>query len=131
MFPGSNLLDDAFEAIDSIEIQYLKWGSRTKNGVGQWASIFEAAKPVEASVQAVSRDKYVQLGLDLQKEYYNVFASLEATDINRDQAGDRFVFPNGRTYQVESSNDWFGIDGGWQGGTGWVGPILCVRVPNK
>lgn len=126
--PGSNLLDDATTVISTIEVQYQKYMSRVKNAVGQWVSAYADPVGKQASVQAVPRQTYNQLGLDLQKQYVNLFISLDVTDLDRDVTGDRFTLPDGRLYQLESQTDWYGIDGGWQGGTGWVGPLLCVAV---
>lgn len=126
--PGSNLLDDATMVINTIEIQYMAFTSRVTNAVGQWVTTYGASVPVQASIQAVPRNIYQQLGLDLQKQYINVFASLAVTDLDRDVTGDRFVLPDGRLYQIQSQSDWYGIDGGWQGSVGWVGPLLCVAV---
>lgn len=63
-----------------------------------------------ASVQAVPRDTYVRMGLDLQRNYVSVFASVDAIDLERDAQGDRFVF-DGSEYQIESENSWFLRDG--------------------
>lgn len=129
--PGSNLLDDATTVINTAIVDYMPYVSRAKNSVGQYVTTYGASVPVEASVQAVPRSVYQQLGLDLQKQYISVFASLQVTDLDRDVTGDRFVLPDGRLYQIQSQTDWFGIDGGWQGGVGWVGPVLCVKVDYK
>jgi hypothetical protein len=124
-------LDDATQVIDTLTIQYVKYLGRVKNAVGQWISSYATPVDVQASVQAVPRTTYNQLGLDLQKQYVNVFVSLDVTDLDRDVSGDQFILPDGRRYQLESQTDWYGIDGGFQGGIGWVGPLLCVAVDYK
>lgn len=128
MIPGSDLLSDAFEAIDSVTIGYCRWLSRTKTPQGQWQNLFSTSVDIEASVQAVPRNLYQQYGLDFQKDYVSIFTEHNITDVTRDDSGDVFIMPNGKQYQAISNNDWYGIDGGWQGGIGWVGPVLCVRL---
>lgn len=130
-FPGSNLLEDAFGAIDPAEVKYKKFMGRVLNNNGDWVTGYAESVDVEASVQAISRTAYKNMELDFQKSYFNLYACMNVNDIDRDQTGDQFIFPDGRIYQVESKTDWFGPDGDWFGETSWVGPILCVRVsPN-
>lgn len=132
MVPGSNLLFQAFAAITPIQVQYYAYSSRVPNAVGQYVTTYAAPIPVTASVQAISRDVYQEYGLDFQKNYAMIFALIDSTDLDRDQTGDQFVLPDGRTYQVQSEADWFGEDGGWQQPgnptSSWVGPLICVKV---
>lgn len=123
MTPGSNLLEDAFDAIDTIEVQHLAYGSRVENAVGQWVTTYADPVVVEASVQAVPRSAYVELGLDFQKQFVQVFANISVNDVARDVTGDRFILDDGLLYQVASQIDWFTHDG-------WVG-VLCVRVTGE
>ena len=120
MIPGSNLLEDAFDAIDTIEIGYMKFAQREENAVGQWVAKYEPVTKIEASVQAVDRKTYVELGLDFQKQYVQVYMSADIIDLDRDTSGDVVILSDSRTYQLESQLDWFPMDG-------WVG-VLCVRV---
>lgn len=125
--PGSNLLSIAFRAIAPIKVQYLQFQSRALNAVGQYISAYAAPVDVMASVQAVSRGAYKQFGLDFQKNYVAIYVSVDAVDIDRNVTGDKFILPDGRIYQLENQDDWFGADGGWQGINGWVG-LLAVKV---
>lgn len=128
MFPGNNLLEDAFAAIDPIEIQYLKYRSRTLSEAGVWITGYESPVPVEASVQAVNRSRYTFMGLDFNKNYCMLFLSLDVLDLQRDSAPDRFILPDDRMYQVVSETDWFGEDGAWATGVnGWTS-VLVVRL---
>ncbi len=56
-----------------------------------------------------------------KKTYYTFYSSVDVLDIIRDTSSDKLGF-NGEIYQVESSNDWFAVDG-------WTG-VLAVRIPN-
>jgi hypothetical protein len=60
--------------------------------------------------------------LDLQKDYFTFYLSNNILDIQRDISGDQVSFM-GKRFQVESSNDWYQLDG-WKG-------MLCVDLgPN-
>jgi hypothetical protein len=120
MTPGSDILAEAFSCIDTHTVQYIKAGQRTKNRAGQFVSEL-SAEPVdyEASVQAVDRKSYVELGLDMNRRYYNIYLSASVQDFAHGTTGDRIEFGT-KKYDVESNNDWFAIDG-------WVG-LLCVEV---
>lgn len=131
MFPGSNLLEDAFMAIDPLEIQYLKFLDRVLSPAGVWISGYADPIPVEASVQAVNRSRYEHMGLDFAKNYIMLYLSQNVIDIQRDNAPDRFILPDGRTYQTVSETDWFGEDGAWATGVnGWTG-VLVVKLPRN
>lgn len=122
MTPGSNILEEAFGAIDTEVCQWIKYTDRTLNAVGQWVTVYAEPVDVDASVQAVSRNTYMQLGLDLQKDYTNIFVPCDTTDLDRDVTGDRMILPDGKIYQIESTSDWYGMDG-------WT-ECLCIRVPS-
>jgi len=119
MIPGSNLLEEAFENIETQLIQYKKFNGRALNAVGQWVNSYLPDQDVEASVQAVNRNTYQQLGLDFQKNYIQIYICLNGVAITRDSAGDRFLY-NGKEYQCDSELSWFEMDG-------WVG-LLAVRL---
>ena len=67
MIPGSNLLSQALTRIAPTEIQWLQFTGRELNDVRQWVSSFADAVTISASVQAVPRSRYKDLGLDFQK----------------------------------------------------------------
>src|SRR6185503_16207345 len=100
MFPGSNLLEDAFLAIDPLEIQWLRFRDRTLSDAGMWITGYDDPVPVEASVQAVNRSRYLQMGLDFNKNYVMLYLSQDVLDLQRDSAPDRFILPDQRVYQV-------------------------------
>lgn len=110
MIPGANLFRAATRIIATSTIQYLKANGRTQNSARQFIASFDAPEPLQASVQAVSRNKYQQLGLDFQKRYIKIFAAQDIIDLGRDTSGDRIIF-NGRLYELNSETDWFVVDG--------------------
>lgn len=111
MVPGSNLLKRASRLIQFTPVLYFPYASRTLNSVGQWTTTYGAFQKLMASVQAVPRDTYVTLGLDLQRNYVNIFVSTNVIDLARDVSGDQFQF-DGRTFQIESQTSWY-IRDGW------------------
>jgi hypothetical protein len=119
VIPGSNLLNRAARLIRLMPIDYYAAAARSANAVGQYVPTFQAPVVIQASVQAVPRDTYVKMGLDLQRNYWMIYTSINAVDLERDSSGDRFVF-NNRMCQIESNNSWFLSDG-------WVG-CLAVEV---
>lgn len=109
--PGSNLLQQAARLIRFTPIDYYVYAGRVQNDVRQWVSSFtQLPKPLYASVQAVQRDSYTQYGLDLQRNYVKVYANRNIIDLERDSAGDRFIY-NGRVFQLESQYTWWHEDG--------------------
>lgn len=121
--PGSNLLASAFGAIQTSEVKWLKFIGRKLNDVGQYVESLAPPVLVQASVQPVNKKAYIQLGLDMKREYVNVYACINATDLDREVAGDRFVTKDGVEWQVQNKNDWYTVDG-------WV-VATCIKVPSQ
>ncbi|MNH03096.1 hypothetical protein D3C81_678170 [compost metagenome] len=117
--PGSDLLAEALQIIETDTIQILKQNVRTLNAAGIYVTTYGEPVDFEASVQAVDRNTYNQLGLDMNKRYIQIYVSDDVNDLTRDTTGDKVHF-NGREYSITSALDWFAIDG-------WVG-LLCVDV---
>jgi hypothetical protein len=119
MIPGSDILNDALSIISSQAITYYKFSGRTLNAVGQDVAVYDAPVTVYGSFQPIQRNFYQQLGLDLQKSYFNLFTSNNIVDVGRDVSGDQVNF-QGQMYQCESLTQWFDMDG-------WV-QIRCVAI---
>jgi len=105
----------------SFDLSYYAFSARVTNDVGYDVPTYATAKTLYGSVQVVPRTLYQHMGLDLQKNYINVYTSNAISDIKRNISGDQIAF-NGSRYQCESITNWHGVDG-------WVS-ILCVEVPN-
>lgn len=128
MFPGSNLLEDAFLAIDPLEIKWLRYRDRVLSDAGMWITGYDDPVVVEASVQAVNRSRYLSMGLDFAKNYVMLYLSQDVLDTQRDSSPDRFILPDNRVYQVVGETDWFGEDGSWAtGANGWTA-VLVVKL---
>lgn len=118
--PGSDLLADAFNCIETVEVEILRQGPRVKNRAGQYVTDYPfPPEPWQASVQAVNRSTYLQNGLDFTKNYVNIYLSADVQDVERNKTGDKVLF-RGRTYEVVGNLDWFELDG-------WIG-LLCVEL---
>lgn len=117
MIPGSNLLKTALSVIATQTISYLRYSGRTLNAARQEVPTYQAAINLKGSLQPVPRHRYEQFGLNLQKSYYTFYASADVIDLARATAGDKFTY-DGKTFQVESNNDWYAVDG-------WKGILAC------
>lgn len=110
MIPGANLLGEAFGLIAQQVVLYRQFNGRTKNDNFEYISSFTAPFELESSVQRVPRQIYKDFDLDFQRNYVNIFAMEDMLDLERDQAGDQFIY-NFRVYQLESQGTWFAQDG--------------------
>lgn len=117
--PGSNLLKRAQKLIKFGAVQYYATTGRTMNTARQWIATFAAASTLSASVQAVPRANYAKEGLDFNKFYVRVFASLKMTTLDRDTSGDRFIY-GGDLYAFAEGENWFAQDG-------WA-TVLAIRI---
>jgi hypothetical protein len=110
--PGSNLLLMALTVLGSTPVDYLKYSARVANAGGVYLTTYLAPVTiVEGSVQAVDRSKYVQYGLDFEKNYVSWFVpEVDAIDLARDVSGDA-IEVLGRRWQLMGSTDWFQVDG--------------------
>lgn len=117
--PGSNLLKTAFRIIAQQTVQYYANTGRTSNQIKQYIPTFAEPVALKGNVQPVPRNKYVQFGLNLNRDYITFYVIKNVLDLERGVAGDRLTF-NNRAFQAQSSNDWFAVDG-------WVG-VICVDI---
>lgn len=119
--PGSNLLKRARKLIKFGSVQYYATTGRTMNTARQWIASFGEAATLSASVQAVPRANYQKEGLDFNKFYVRVWASLAMVALDRDTSGDRFIY-NGDLYAFADGENWFQQDG-WS-------TVLACRIKN-
>lgn len=118
--PGANILNLAMGPIARQSLQHRAFVSRAVNAAGDWQSTFATAVTITGSMQPVKKDLYQALGLDLAKNYSNLYTSADVRPVARDREGDLLTF-GGRTWQAISDQDWRGVDG-WR-------KIMCVEVP--
>lgn len=117
MVPGSNLLKSALTVISSQTVDYYKFLSRAVNAAGLLVATYDTPIQLKGSLQPVARSMYEQLGLDFTKNYFIFYSSNNILTTDRNVSGDKIVFQGG-TYQCESTNNWYGVDG-------WTG-TLCI-----
>ena len=110
MIPGANLLNLASRLIRLTPVPYYRYGNRVLNENRIWVSSFYPVTTIPMSVQRVPRDVYMQQGLEFQRNYVSLFASVDLVDLARDAGGDKVLW-GGRWFQIESQNTWFEQDG--------------------
>ncbi len=120
MIPGSNLLNMAMGPIARQSVQWRAWTSRALNAAGDWVSTFAEATTISGSMQPVSTALYMQLGLDLRKNYHHLWTTADVRATTRDREGDLIVF-GGKSWQCQSDRDWRMVDH-WR-------KMLMVEVP--
>lgn len=119
--PGANILKMAERLVSTQSFVYNRFKERETNGIGYDVATYYPPVAVRGSIQPIQRALYAQMGLDLQKNYYNIYLSKGIVDIRRDTSGDQFDF-NCKKYQVLSITDWYAMDG-WD-------QVLVVEVPS-
>ena len=110
----------ALSVIASQQIVYLAYVSRSVNSIGLYEDVYASPVTVFGSIQPVPRTLMQTLGLDLQKQYVNIFVPQDVVDIARDITSDKFQF-SGKTYKGISLTAWHSVDG-WS-------EILAIMVP--
>ena len=117
--PGANVLRKAFNAVARDRLQYYNAIGRTSNSAGQDVTEYAEGKTIRGSFQPIQKNKYVHLGLDLQKSYFYLYISKNYIDLQRDVSADQLGF-QGQRFQMQSTADWYHIDG-------WL-QIRCVMI---
>ncbi|QBQ77317.1 hypothetical protein WFH_00029 [Escherichia phage vB_EcoM_WFH] len=86
--PGVNLYRVATKVIGRQPIQYYMYKGRTLDKMRNYVTTYEEPITLLASVQAVLRNQYVELGLELQKNYVKIWVDKDIVDLDRDASGD-------------------------------------------
>lgn len=120
MIPGVNLLNLAMQLIAPQAVVYFRFTGRALNANRDWVNTYAPGEPdEEGSVQAVDRRLYMQLGLDMQKDYVYWITPRDIRAVERERAPDAIEW-DGRRYQCEAITR-------WQAQDGWT-RALCVDV---
>ena len=118
--PGSNLLLDALDLIESQTVTHYPNTGRTMTDAGRWVPGLGAGVAVTVgSLQAVPRSRFQVLGLDYEKNYVTWFVPAHVIGLARDLSGDQIEY-NGQRFQLQTPTNWFAQDG-------WMS-ILCVQI---
>jgi hypothetical protein len=75
--------------------------------------------PLSDSIQAIDRNLYEKLGLELSRYYVMIYTDNPLLVVERGTSGDQIEF-NGARYDLLSDTDWTPQDG-WRG-------VLAVRL---
>lgn len=110
MIPGQNILNMAMGTIATTAVDLYRFNARDTNAAGIMVSDYLPAVEIRGSLQPVPRTNYQQLGLDLQKRYWNFYASHPLIDPDRDVSGD-IINGTGRQFNAVSVTPWLAIDG--------------------
>jgi hypothetical protein len=120
MVPGSNLLGMALSVIQPQTIGHHAWAGRTIDDAGEYVTTYADPVDIEGSMQAVNKKLYQTLGLNLAKNYAQLYTSANVRPTSRDRSGDMLEYA-GRWWLAESDMNWSAQDG-WR-------KLLCVEVP--
>lgn len=105
----SNLLKRANRLIPFEKIVFQKWtGNTFQDGIA--VPTFSEGVELSASVQPVRTEIYEKLGLDFQKDYVTVHASVQMNGTDKQATPDRMIY-DGFVWNVQKSNNWFKYDG--------------------
>ena len=119
MIPGLNILGAAFTAIAQQQIEWYEFSARGQDSAGYYSITYKPPVTARASVQPVNFDRYKNMGLDMAKNYIEVWAELPVDGLQRGEAADQIKF-GGRTFDVEKVVNWYAQDG-WS-------RFICVEV---
>lgn len=108
--PGVNLYRIATKVIAQQPILYYMDAGRVQDAQRNWVTSYAEPVTLMASVQAVLRNQYVELGLEFQKNYVKIWVDKDVVDLDRDASGDYFEF-GGKKYKLEDETTWFEQDG--------------------
>ena len=110
--PGDNLLEDAFQCIDTTEFTYYAFDANATRPDGVKQPGYIDGVPYQGSIQAVDRSQYKEMGLSFSKSYIEIFAIIDIKGIERDRASDQLEWSaDGRRYAVSKEVAWQKIDG--------------------
>lgn len=121
----NNLLNQAFKLIPQQDFQYCKWESKTVNEQGIMINSYATPVAYKGSIQAVEQALYEKLGLDWEKQYRMVYASvfMHGVDVSSDQnTPDRLLF-EGKRWKVIRNTPWYSADG-------WCGVLVVEDTEN-
>ena len=118
--PGANLLGIALRVIQPQTLSHQAFAGREVNSAGDFVTTYAAPVDIIGSMQAVNKKLYQELGLNIAKNYSQLYTSADVRPTSRDREGDRVTY-GGKVWLCESDMNWAAADG-WR-------KLLCVEVP--
>lgn len=127
--PGVNVLGLALAVISPQGFHLFPFVGNVRQPTGVDLPTYGSAKPSQGSIQPVPRRNYETLGLDMAKEYVTLFTPVPVRAIERDGAGDVFVY-GGKYYHAQDRTNWLQQDG-WNEVLGVAIPALASGQVNQ
>ena len=118
--PGSNLLAIALRYINPSAVQIQPYAGRTLTPDRRYVPTYGPAVPAQASFQPLDRKAVIDNGLELEREYANVYVVGDVRSVEPGGAPDRVLYNGGIWTPVGKA--------GWTREDGWA-RALCVREP--
>lgn len=113
MIPGLNLLAVAAGVIATQSVEFRAWLSRSRSPAGEWVNTYAPDTPIRGSWQPVDMQRIAQLGLDMKKEYRQLWTSQKIQGVSEDPArGVDQVVADGALWEpTRTAGDWHSVDG--------------------
>ncbi len=108
-----NLLEIALGVIPGQTFKHMAFTGSVENEIGLNEPQFAEPVEVTGSIQGVELDIYPQLGLDFQKNYRLVYASVNMKGLEEQEVPDRLEF-YGAVWSVVKTVPWLKYNG-WNG----------------
>lgn len=105
-----NVLAMAQTQIPTVDVMYYRFNDRSVDTIGIFTSTYEEPIAIKANVHPVPRSVYQEQGLDLNKEYIQIFTQVQINDLDRDASSDKLIY-QGKNYQVYNEADWVPYNG--------------------
>ncbi|MBP3514294.1 MAG: hypothetical protein J6J74_07455 [Elusimicrobiaceae bacterium] len=117
-----DLLSQAFNIIPTQEFEYCAFTGKTVNTLGVFVNEYAAPVKYFGSIQALEQTQYEKLGLNFEREYRTVYASVQMKGLDKQATPDILIF-EGRRWKVIRNTPWFNIDG-------WCGAVVTPDDEN-
>lgn len=118
-----NLLAQAFSIFPTQEFEYCAFKSKSINSLGVFINEYYPPVTCRGSIQAIEQTQYEKLGLDFEREYRAVYASVKLDGLGGQETPDILIF-EGRRWKVIKNTPWFHMDG-------WSSVIVTPDEENK
>lgn len=117
-----DLLAQAFHIIPTQEFEYCAFVGKTVNALGVFVNEYAAPVKYFGSIQALEQTQYEKLGLNFEREYRTVYASVQMKGLDKQPTPDILIFER-RRWKVVRNTPWFAMDG-------WCGVVVTPDDEN-
>lgn len=109
--PGLNLLNIATSVIATQQVKYRRWKARTRTNAGQLIDEYYPEIIIRGSWQPVNMVTIKNLGLDMSKQYRQLWTNAEIKLVDVDRGADKIVVDGYEWTPANTGNDWSSVDG--------------------